>query len=119
MSRLFAIACCLLVVLSCLGAEAQSGGSESSLRRDIRRNRARIGEVKKLLDEATRREKELSVKLADTRKRKVKAETELAETQKKLGIAQEQLRQVKTRIRRTSIRLLRAQHALEKRLRAI
>lgn len=119
MLRLFAIACCLLVVLSCLAAEAQSGGSESSLRRDIRRNRARIGEVKKLLDEATRREKELSVKLADTRKRKVKAETELAETQKKLGIAQEQLRQVKTRIRRTSIRLLRAQHALEKRLRAI
>lgn len=119
MRRLLALFFAGTVLLTSLPLSAQSGGSESNLRRDIRRNRARIGEVKKLLDEATRREKELSVKLADTRKRKVKAEVELAQTQEKLGDAQERLRVIKMRIRRTSIRLLRAQHALEKRLRAI
>ena len=119
MYRSLILFCVAVVVLQGFPVFAQSGGSESSLRRDIRRNRTRIGEIKKKLDEATRREKELSTKLADTRKRKVKAESELAVTQEKLGDAQEQLRVVKMRIRRTSIRLLRAQRALEKRLRAI
>lgn len=119
MRRLLAAFCIALVALTALPATAQRGGSESSLRRDIRRNRARIGAIKKQLDEATRREKDLSRKLSDTRKRKVKAETDLAQTQVKLDDAQERLREVKVRIRRTSIRLLRAQRALEKRLRAI
>ncbi len=119
MRRYVALFCLALTLLSAVPAVAQNGGSESSLRRDIRRNRSRIGEVKKKLDEATLREKQLSVKLADTRKRKVKAETDLADTQEKLGDAQERLRVLKMRIRRTSIRLLRAQRALEKRLRAI
>jgi murein DD-endopeptidase MepM/ murein hydrolase activator NlpD len=100
-------------------AWAQSGSSESSLRRDIRATRARIGAVKKKLDEATKREQELSKKLAETRVRKVKAEDDLAKTVAKLSDAQERLRQLKMRIKRTSLRLLRAQHALEKRLRAI
>lgn len=119
MRRYVTLLCLALTLLSAVPAVAQTGGSESSLRRDIRRNRSRISEVKKKLDEATLREKQLSVKLADTRKRKVKAETDLADTQEKLGDAQERLRVLKMRIRRTSIRLLRAQRALEKRLRAI
>lgn len=108
---------CLLALLA-PQVLAQSS-SESALRKDIRANRARIGAVKKKLEEATRREQELAKKLAETGKRKAKAETELASTVAKLSEAQERLRDVKMRIKRTSIRLLRAQNALEKRLRAI
>lgn len=100
-------------------AQAQNTGSESSLRRDIKANRARMSAVKKKLAEANRREKDLAVKLADTRKRKVKAEDELADAEGRLDVAQDKLRDLKMRIRRTSIQLLRAQHALEKRLKAI
>ncbi len=75
--------------------------------------------VKKKFAEANRREKDLAVKLADTRKRKVKTEDELAQAEARLDVAQDKLRDLKMRIRRTSIQLLRAQHALEKRLKAI
>lgn len=108
----------LLLLLAVVPATAQDS-SESSLRADIRANRARIGAIKKKLDEANKRELELSKKLAETRKRKLKAEDDLAKTEAKLGDAQERLRVLKMRIKRTSLRLLRAQHALEKRLRAI
>lgn len=107
-----------LMLLAMIPAPAQPS-SESSLRADIRANRARIGAIKKKLDEANKREAELSKKLAETRTRKVKAEDDLAKTVAKLSDAQERLRVLKMRIKRTSLRLLRAQHALEKRLRAI
>jgi murein DD-endopeptidase MepM/ murein hydrolase activator NlpD len=109
----------LLLLALAWPALAQPGGSESSLRSDIRANRSRIGAIKKKLDEANKREQELAKKLAETGKRKVKAEDDLAKTVAKLSDAQERLRVLKMRIKRTSIRLLRAQHALEKRLRAI
>ena len=108
----------VLMLLAMLPAVAQNS-SEGSLRADIRANRARIGAIKKKLDEANKRELELSRKLAETGKRKAKAEDDLAQTVAKLGDAQERLRVLKKRIKRTSLRLLRAQHALEKRLRAI
>ena len=109
----------LLLLALAWPALGQPGGSESSLRSDIRANRSRIGAIKKKLDEANKREQELAKKLAETGKRKVKAEDDLAKTVAKLSDAQERLRVLKMRIKRTSIRLLRAQHALEKRLRAI
>jgi murein DD-endopeptidase MepM/ murein hydrolase activator NlpD len=111
--------CLLLMLATAFPGLAQSGGSESSLRHDIRANRARMGTIKKMLAEANRREEELARKLVDTGKRKAKAEKDLSQTEQKLGDAQERLRVLKMRIRRTSLRLLRAQHALEKRLRAI
>lgn len=107
----------LLLLLLVTPAAAQRG--ESSLRADIRANRARIGAIKKKLEEATRREQELAKKLAETGKRKAKAEDDLAQTVAKLNQAQDRLRELKMRIKYTSLRLLRAQHALEKRLRAI
>lgn len=110
---------CLLLVLFMLEPLWAQSSSESALRRDIRANRARIGAVKKKLEEATRREQDLAKKLAETGRRKVKAEDELSATVAKLGQAQERLREVKMRIKRTSIRLLRAQGALERRLLAI
>ena len=116
MRRPLLLLCALLTLLSPSWAQ---GGGESRLRKDIRANRARIGQVKKLLDEANRREQELFLKLADTRKRKAKAEDDLAATEAKLGDAQERLRQIKMKVKRTSIKLMRAQNALEKRLRAI
>lgn len=106
-----------LLLLLVTPAAAQRG--ESSLRADIRANRARIGAIKKKLEEATRREQELAKKLAETGKRKAKAEDDLAQTVAKLNQAQDRLRELKMRIKYTSLRLLRAQHALEKRLRAI
>lgn len=109
----------LLLLLTLAPPALAQNSSEGALRRDIRSNRARIGAIKKKLDQANKQERELSVKLAQTRKRKVKAEDELAMTVGQLGNAQERLREVKMRIKMTSIRLLRAQHALEKRLRAI
>ncbi len=114
-----ALLCTLLLLLTLSPSALAQNSSEGALRRDIRSNRARIGAIKKKLDQANKREKELSIKLAHTRKRKVKAEDELAVTVGQLGNAQERLRDVKMRIKMTSIRLLRAQHALEKRLRAI
>jgi murein DD-endopeptidase MepM/ murein hydrolase activator NlpD len=93
--------------------------NSSSLRKDLANNRKRIAAVKKKLKEANRREKDISDQLAATRKRIVKAEDELAETQGWLDGAEEKLRKLKMRIRRTSIRLLRAQTALEARLREI
>lgn len=122
MARWLSLAVLVLALMGGGGvspAGAQSGSSESALRKDIRANRARIGAVKKKLEEATRREKELSRQLAETRTRKLKAEDELAQTMGQLKQAQERLRELKMRIKLTSIRLLRAQHALEKRLRAI
>lgn len=95
---------------------AQSG---SSLRKDLAANKKRIAAVKKKLDEANRREKEIADKLADTRKRTVQAEDDLAKTNAELDVAEEKLRQLKMRVRRTSIKLLRAQRALEERLREI
>lgn len=91
----------------------------STLRDDLRRNRKQIAAVKAKLKEANRREDEIARKLSQTKKRKDAAEDDLAETQAELDIAQEKLRQLKMRIRRTSIRLLRAQRALEARLREI
>jgi murein DD-endopeptidase MepM/ murein hydrolase activator NlpD len=106
-----------LVTLLTPPAFAQRG--ESSLRADIRANRARIGAIKKKLDEATRREQELSKQLAETGRRKARAEDELEQAVAKLSEAQDRLRELKMRIKYTSLRLLRAQHALERRLRAI
>lgn len=117
MNRLLALLLAVLVVGSAVPVEARP--SASDLRRDIRNNRKHIKKVKKLLDEANRREKELAIKLADTRTRKAKAEKDLAGTQTSLSAAEEKLRQLKMRMRTTSLRLLRAQTALEKRLRAI
>jgi murein DD-endopeptidase MepM/ murein hydrolase activator NlpD len=109
----------VLLLLGAVLTPALAQRDESGLRADIRANRARIGAIKKKLEEATRREQELSRKLAQTRTRKVKAEDDLAKTVAKLSDAQERLRELKMRIKYTSLRLLRAQHALEKRLRAI
>ena len=104
-----------LLLLSQFGS-AQEG---SRLRKDLAENRKRIAAVKKKLEEANRREREIADKLADTRKRMVKAEDDLARTEKELDTAEEKLRKLKMRVRRTSIRLLRAQTALEARLREI
>ena len=104
-----------LLLLSQFGS-AQEG---SRLRKDLAENRKRIASVKKKLEEANRREREIADKLADTRKRMVKAEDDLAKTEKELDTAEEKLRKLKMRVRRTSIRLLRAQTALEARLREI
>ena len=106
----------LLSVLICVqGVWAQ----ESRLRDDIRKNKKSIAAVKVKLKEANRREREIADKLAHTKKRKDAAEIELEKVEKKLSVAQEKLRQLKMRIRRTSIRLLRAQRALEGRMREI
>lgn len=113
MKRLALILSVLFLSQMCL---AQTG---SRLRKDLADNRKRIAAVKKKLEEANRREKEISDKLADTRARLVKTEDELAKTQGELDVAEEHLRKLKMRIRRTSIRLLRAQRALEARLREI
>lgn len=91
----------------------------ATLRSDIRKNRKRIALVKKKLKEANRREDEIANKLSDTKRRKDKAEVDLRKTEAELSIAQEKLRKLKMRIRKTSIRLLRAQTALENRLREI
>ncbi len=110
----------LLGVATTFSAQAQQGSDrESSLRRDIRENRSRISTIKQKLEEANAREKDLAVKLADTRARKQKAEEELALVEERLSEAKELLRQIKVRVQRTSVRLLRSQKALEKRLRAV
>lgn len=108
----------LVVLLYCLSSVglAQTG---SGLRDDIRRNRENIGEVKKKLGEANRREKEVATKLIDARRRMDKAEAELAETESALGQAEDKLATLKSRIRKTSVQLLRAQRALEGRLKEI
>lgn len=110
------IAIILSVLLLSQICSAQTG---SRLRKDLAQNRKRIAAVKKKLEEANRREREISDKLADTRTRMVKAQDELAKTEAELDVAEEKLRKLKMRVRRTSIRLLRAQRALEARLREI
>jgi murein DD-endopeptidase MepM/ murein hydrolase activator NlpD len=100
-------------------SEAGLAQNGSSLRKDLAANQKRIAAVKKKLKEANRREKEITDQISQTRHRIVKAEDELAETQGWLDDAEEKLRKLKMRIRRTSIRLLRAQTALEARLREI
>jgi murein DD-endopeptidase MepM/ murein hydrolase activator NlpD len=111
----------LIIILSAVLLLSQSSLAQngSSLRKDLAANQKRIQAVKKKLKEANAREKEITDQLSDTRKRIVKAEDDLAETQKWLDDAEEKLRKLKMRIRRTSIRLLRAQTALEARLREI
>lgn len=111
----FSILLITLVLLTQTGI-AQEG---SRIRQDLAANRKRIAEVKKKLEEANRREREIADKLADTRARMVEAEDELTRTQNELDVAEEKLRKLKMRVRRTSIRLLRAQTALEARLREI
>lgn len=118
MSRL----CTKLATLLCLmallapAATAQDAGS---LRKQIKANQKKITSVRAMLKEANRREKDIAVKLADTKKRKDQAEDELAATQSKLDVAVDKLRKLKMRMRRTTLRLLRAQKALEARLRDI
>jgi len=95
---------------------AQDG---SALRSQLRKNREKISLVKEKLKEANRREKEITDKLAVTKRKMAAAQTELNQVQSELEVAQEKLRRLKMRIRRTSIRLIRAQRALEGRLREI
>lgn len=107
----------MLLVLFCSGLVLAQ--DPSSLRRQLKNNKKRIAAVKEKLKEANRREREIADKLADTKKRKDEAEDDLAKVQAQLDVAQEKLRKLKMRIRRTSIRLLRAQRALEARMRDI
>lgn len=93
--------------------------NESALRRDIRSHRANAKLLKRLLDEANRRDAELALKLADTTKRLLTTGDELKKTESSLEVATEKARQVQKRLQKTSLRLLRAQQGLEKRLRAI
>ena len=104
------------VMLLGLPSHAQN---ESALRRDLKANRQKIAAIKVKLKEANRREKELSLKIADTRNRMHKAEDELAAAVKALESAKKKLKALKQRVRRTTVKLLRAQWALEKRLKAI
>jgi len=108
----------LLALMLFLAGQATAQNS-STLRSQLRANQKKIAAVKVELKEANRREKEITDKLSVTKKRKDKAEDELAVVQSKLDVAQEKLRKLKMRIRRTTIRLLRAQRALEGRLREI
>lgn len=110
------IASLILVLFAAGPAWAQD---PASLRRQLKANNEKISSVKSLLKEANRREKEIAVKLSDTKNRMDKAEDELAATEMKLDEALEKLRNLKMRIRRTSLRLLRAQKSLEARLREI
>jgi murein DD-endopeptidase MepM/ murein hydrolase activator NlpD len=109
----------VFLILTVLLAKSGWAQDSSTLRDDLRKNRKRIAAVKEQLKEANRREDEIAKKLSHTRKRKQEAEDELELVQGKLDVAQEKLRKLKMRIRRTSIRLLRAQRALEDRLREI
>lgn len=106
----------ILLLLLFLVAPA-AGQDQGTLRDQIRQNQKKIGKVKAKLKEANRREKEITDKLSKTKKRHDAAQDDLAETQAELDVAQEKLRKLKMRIRKTSIRLLRAQRALEGRLR--
>lgn len=110
-----------ILVLFLLFAMAGTAWAQdpSSLRRQLKENNKKIASVKTMLKEANRREKEIAVKLSDTKRRMDKAEDELAATEAKLDVAMEKLRGLKMRIRRTSLRLLRAQKSLEARLREI
>lgn len=110
------IAVLLLLIAVSGSAWAQD---PSTLRRQLKENNKKISSVKSMLKEANRREKEIAVKLSDTKRRMDKAEDELAATEAKLDVAMDKLRQLKMRIRRTSLRLLRAQKSLEARLREI
>ncbi len=118
MARSFSLILIALLLVTSWPAHARPA-TASQLQKDIRSNRKRIEKVKKELKEANRREKEISIKLADTRAKKQAAEDDLEKTEIELADAEEKLRQLKMRMRRTSLRLLRAQTALEKRLRAI
>lgn len=105
-----------LLLFLALPAVAQDS---ASLRSQIRKNRKSIAAVKEKLKDANRREDEIAKKLRVTKRRKDEAEVSLAKTESQLDEAQEKLRKLKMRIRQTSIRLLRAQRALESRLREI
>jgi murein DD-endopeptidase MepM/ murein hydrolase activator NlpD len=107
-----------ILLLFCFTQVAPAQDS-ATLRDQLRRNQKKIAAVKVQLKEANRREKEITDKLSQTKNRKDKAEDELAKVQAELDVAEEKLRKLKMRIRRTSIRLLRTQRALEGRLREI
>lgn len=93
--------------------------NEGSIRRDLRSSRAQTKILKRLLDDANRRETELAGKLADTRKRRLKAQDELGTTEGRLSKAQDELKVLQRRFHQTSLGLKGAQVALERRLKSI